>query len=418
MHKMKRKCGKWGQSISRAFRPAVYVVSMACLWAMVAAQAAVPPTAPPTVLPPSERCSRDLVSTVWGFILTFVALSLDDWGTWKNSDESYFWKVVVVTIMGLLNPMVGLFLRQDAFTVSWMWRSRMSTPKARSYFRTLSGCDVVVNLSATAYGDFLKLRTDLFFLKKLEVEDFSDALVVGHEVDRKETTIELTALGKEMLMRAGVLPPVERLKILQGNSGLAVAVSAAQGVGYIYGILVRVVQGRHVSPIEAIGFYLSIIILIKAMFHYFASSCHRPLLLFLDDKQEIELINKCRAHGSESPHIPGLTILIYGGIIIFPNGALLFLIINIVRFTSLTLVIPLIIFIVWTLPTILSVLASGYSRSYTTEYVRIICLSILLPIMYAIACIYSLTLTWRYWNSLGFDINTSGYLSKILPYIG
>lgn len=105
-----------------------------------------------------------------------------------------------------LNPFTTLALRLDALRWNWVLLRRISTPNARSYIRTLSDCKVVVNLSSTAYHDFHKLGD---FHENVTVVDLSDALVVGNEVDRKDANVQLNRRGKEMLVTAGALPPVE-----------------------------------------------------------------------------------------------------------------------------------------------------------------------------------------------------------------
>ena len=71
----------------------------------------------------------------------------------------------------------------------------------------------------------------------------------------------------------GILPPYEQLKVLQGSSGLATVISAVQCMGYIYGVLVRTIEGLLVSPIEVVAVTLSIQILIKALLHNIVSLC-------------------------------------------------------------------------------------------------------------------------------------------------
>ncbi|KAG0607613.1 hypothetical protein M758_8G042600 [Ceratodon purpureus] len=418
---MKRQyCGKLGSSISRYSRWAVYVVSMACLWGMVAAQVAAPPMSSPANC---EGCSRDLVSTVWGFILTCVALSLDDWGILKNAADDYFVKALFVVVSGPLNPLVSLTYKLEYVVRSWTMRRRLSTtPEARSYIRTLVSCDVFVNLSATAYnGDFKgKLKN---FHQEVDVGDFSEALVLGNEVpDWKRTIVQLSPLGKEMLIESGVLPPIDRLKILQGSSGLAVAVAAAQGIGYVYGVVVRVVEGRRVSPIEVVGFYLSIVILVRAMCHYFVSSCHRPLVIFLNDGKEQEFIMKCeKCERDENAYVLDArklrSYLGEGLVSLFFCSVLVLFLIYDLRSTPLTLVVPLIMLIISSSP-LLVVIGYCFNNFKSFENIgRYIVFSVY-PISYIVAYVYSLVLTWKYWKAFEYDVPTSGYLSKILPYIG
>ena len=94
----KRPSGKWGLAIIRWIRRAEFVASMAWLWEMMAGQSPTPATAGP---PPCKGCcSRELVSTVWGFIAaSLVALTLDDCGICCNMEQKFSGKVIMTIIM-------------------------------------------------------------------------------------------------------------------------------------------------------------------------------------------------------------------------------------------------------------------------------------------------------------------------------
>jgi hypothetical protein len=100
----------------------------------------------------------------------------------------------------------------------------------------------------------------------------------GPEKARKTRVVCFSNEGKKVLLQINnVLPPYDQLRVLQGSSGMATIISAVQSVGYIYGVVVRTVQGLPVSPIEVVALTLSIQILIKALQHNFVRTCHRPL---------------------------------------------------------------------------------------------------------------------------------------------
>lgn len=109
-----------------------------------------------------------------------------------------------------------------------------------------------------------------------------------------EALVLLNDRGKEALLRANVLPKYAQLKFLQGYSGLAIMVSAAQATGYIFGVIARASQGLNATPIERICLSLSFIVLVKAGLYSIASSCHHPLLLHIPAEHEESVIEACK----------------------------------------------------------------------------------------------------------------------------
>ncbi|KAG0561128.1 hypothetical protein KC19_9G039700 [Ceratodon purpureus] len=416
---MDRAGNAWWLGVTTSVRLVVFVMCMSSLWALVSAQAAVTPATPP-----SDLFNRDLVTTIWGFILTLGSLTLDDWGHGKNYADSFFYRVSGVILYGTLNPFHKLSERLEGLGVSMKMTERLSNaPSTKPYISILSGCDVVVNVSSQLVNpDELRLKGICYY--GLQISDFSDALVIGKPVQPKNF-LRLSPAGKEALLRADVLPPVEQLRILQGYSGFAVAASAVQGVGYMYGVVVRLVQGLHVSPVEAIGVILNVVVLVKAMLHIFSSSCHRPLVVYLDAVEQIKFEAKCAAAGAcwdpeFSPHdIKSLTIIIIGGIFVLPGSLLLFFILKILADTSLRVVIPLIVVEGGILLVVCLLIIT--SQSDGESFILSEVLFILTTSVSAINLVgygYNLFVTIKYWESAGFNVRSSSYLSNLLPYIG
>lgn len=96
-----------------------------------------------------------------------------------------------------------------------------------------------VNLSRGVYDNFQKHL--VFFEDTFQIENFSRCTSGWKSCHSKghKNFLHLTLEGKEMLMWAYVLPLVEQLKLLQGYSRFAMAAIVAQGIDYIYGILVH-----------------------------------------------------------------------------------------------------------------------------------------------------------------------------------
>jgi hypothetical protein len=125
--------------------------------------------------------------------------------------------------------------------------------------KILCGCQVVITVPRVIPENSIPENFTDSDMPRLD-----DALVTGRgqEESREIRNICLSDKGKEVLLQMGILPPYDQLRVLQGSSGLATIISAAQSGGYIYGVVVRTVQGLPVSPIEVVALTLSIQILI------------------------------------------------------------------------------------------------------------------------------------------------------------
>ena len=99
--------------------------------------------------------------------------------------------------------------------------------------------------------------------------------------------------GNRSFVANGFLPPYDQLKVLEGSSGLATLVSAVQSMGYIYGVVVRTIQGLPVSRTEGVALMWIILIL---MLHNIVSTCHRPLHVYLTDEQAHTFVDKCEEY--------------------------------------------------------------------------------------------------------------------------
>jgi len=248
-----------------------------------------------------------------------------------------------------LNPMYSVLVKAQDFLASKRLMLKLKgTPSAKSYIQILSGSHVFVNLSPAAYEKFCSYQHP--FEDKLGLEDFSYALRIGSQVE-VENLLHLTLDGKEMLIRANVLPTVEQLKILRGQLGFAIVATMVQVVGYMYGVIIRMVQDLHVSPIEVIVFVLNIVVLVKGMWHFTSSSCHRPLILFLNDKNEEKFTIECEKPFNDTSTTRNertlvdalVVIIIFGGIMVVPFGILVFFIVNNTKSLPFKLAIPMII---------------------------------------------------------------------------
>jgi len=253
------------------------------------------------------------------------------------------------------------------------------------------------------------------------LEDLSDALRIGSQV-KIEKLLRVTLNAKEMLIRAHVLPPVEQLKILQGQSGFAIVATMVQAIGYMYGVIVRLVQDRHVTPIEAIAFVLNLVVLMKGMWHFYSSTCHRPLILFLDGDEQDKFIDEIekppRLYTNRVLSRDSIWKFIMGGTVaILFGGMLMFFIIKSIESLPFILVIRMIIVegsvIVFSIYIVLQYVDNPNLFLLSGTFSLI-----LDPIITIVSYIFALVVTVKYWKLAEFNIQSSNYLSQLLPYIG
>jgi len=413
MKKMEVPHGKWWQGVCGCRRRALHVVCLVSLFAMASAE-----TATPLILS-CEPCVRGLITIVWGYIITLISLTVDGWGTFKNGNKDTFKKVVVVLAIATLNPLASLYDKiMDFWDSIWLSKRLQDMPSAKPYIKILSGCYVCVNVPPTSSEKFEKFRQFLFGVDPSA--DFSDALRIGSQV-QPENFLELNLHAKEVLIRANVLPPIEQLKILQGQSGFAMVAIVMQAIGYMYGIIVRLVQGIHISPIEAIAFILNLVVLMKGMWHFYSSTCHRPLILFLDGYREDKFLSEFEKFPQTNINFDlefyekNISTLMMGGTIaILFGGMLMFFIIKSVDSLPFILTIPLIIVEV-SIILFFIFIASIYKDF---DNLLVAGLTILIAMITLVSYILALVVTIKYSNLAGFNIQSSNYLSHILPYIG
>lgn len=249
------------------------------------------------------------------------------------------------------------------------------------------------------------------------MNDLSDALRIGTQT-QVENFLQLTEAGKVILIQANVLRPVEQLAILQGHSGLATTAFAAQAVGLMYGVIVRLAQDLHVSPIEAIAFVRNTEVLLVGVSHFFSSTCHRPLFLFLDAEKWTSSLLDLEGTPQSSESISNILLALVGGNVFLVGGVVMYFIIQSAKSfpftltkTMMTIGVGVILFIV-----VMGLMGSGKFQKLAPKQASLFVLPV--PVLNAVGYIYALVVTVKYWDSEGFNTLSSSYLSKCLPYIG
>ncbi|XP_024387820.1 uncharacterized protein [Physcomitrium patens] len=235
--------------------------------------------------------TRQIAPNMWGLIVTLVSLTTDAWGFASSSE--FAWRLLLVFVAGPIMPVWSLIeVLGKAFVgmtlTSKLGRSTLTVAKSNSA-NIIAQCDVLLGMSEDAATRFPLMHTE----QNYTIDVLLTPLEVGNRRE-SEALVLLNDRGKEALLRSNVLPKYEQLRFLQGYSGLAIAVSAAQATGYIFGVISRASQALNVTPIERICMALSFIVLVKAGLYTIASSCHHPLLLHVPPEHEESVLEACK----------------------------------------------------------------------------------------------------------------------------
>jgi hypothetical protein len=377
-----------------------------------------------------QQCpqTRKLVTTVWGGAVTILALSFDIWGAGKTL---FSIPSAPSLTMGILNPLIVLstiikfaasrynrWRRMPGFTVLSLL-SPWTKDRAKIVY---SGAVVIsVPTGISIPENFTESRKPSLL----------EAVVIGRgpEDARETTDVCLGVEGKEVLLQMkNVLPPYDQLTVLQGKSGLLTIISAVQSVGYIYGVVVRSVQGLPVSPIEVVALTLSIQILIKALLHNSVSVCHRPLHVYLTHIQAQTFVDQCEYHtaheDSESLYMGRSSVgaIVYlvsvVAIVVLISGVAIYYIIHMWQTTRRIMVVPIMLTLVGLYLQLIWVCLGFFTKLEGVNTTVVGCSVIMCALVNATSYIFALVVTIKYWKVDSLNTNTSSMLAQIFPYIG
>jgi hypothetical protein len=126
--------------------------------------------------------------------------------------------------------------------------------------------------------------------------NMADALTIGYKTAENSCLMVLNEEGKLALLESsGILPNYKQLRFLDGRSGIATVIIAIQAIGYVTSIVYRAIHHLPVSPIEAIGFAYSLLVIFHSLVHNVAVICQNPLVIYLTPEQEQEMLEKCES---------------------------------------------------------------------------------------------------------------------------
>jgi uncharacterized membrane protein (DUF485 family) len=124
-----------------------------------------------------------------------------------------------------------------------------------------------------------------------------DALILGNKLTENSCFVVLNKAGKLALLGSSTLPNYKQLGFLDGRSGIATIIIGVQAIGYITSIAYRAFIHLPVSPIEAIGFFLSMLVIVRSVVHSVGVIRANPLVIYLNPTQEQEMLEKCESIG-------------------------------------------------------------------------------------------------------------------------
>ena len=371
-----------------------------------------------------QQCpkTRELVTTLWGGTVTFFVLSFDVWRTWKTILHFDFgrkfgqvWGEILGALLVIINPVFMLLLLIEYAAWRYHMRRRMPgstvlsllSPWTKDPAKFVFSCEVVITVPKVIPipANFTSWR----------MPSLSEAVVIGRgpEESQETITICLTNKGKDVLLQMGVLPSYDQLKVLQGRSGWATIISSVQSMGYIYGVVLRTIQGLPVSPIEVVALTLSIQILIKALLHNIVSLSYMPLHVYLTDRQAQTIVDR---RGEYIEHEVPMNL----GWVTGPFVVIVLLISSVVIYY--------VIYVSWSIMVVLIMLTLVGLHlqlfnigilQYVEQQNRIGMLGLTMCTMVNVTSyILALVVTIKYWKVDRLNAKSSSMLAQIFPYIG
>jgi hypothetical protein len=334
------------------------VIVATCLSNFVASRQLAPePSASSPSAPSSSSslCPRALATTLWAAVFAFFSLMADEWPASKavvslRGDKTLRLRLAFFLLFGPLHPLIGIAMIFGHMFTTLRFRHilRSSTnpergPDTMSMSNKLRS--VIDNIRAILFGinqqpGFLKrtrIVANTYILlgvsdsakisdahinrHRNSIEDnMADVLILGHKMDENSCLMEqndaltlgdktkensclkeLNRAGKLALLDSDILPDNTKLRFLDGRSGIATCIISVQAVGYVTSIVYRAIHHLPVSPIEAIGFVYSMLVIVHSVFFSVGVICQNSLVIYLNPAQEEQMLDKCQSNRWSNP---------------------------------------------------------------------------------------------------------------------
>jgi hypothetical protein len=158
--------------------------------------------------------------------------------------------------------------------------------------RIIATTYVVLGMSDATKLPHTHIHTDHSPVKE---NNMAYALTLGHKTAENSCLMELNKAGKLALLESSILPSYKQLRFLDGRGGIATLIIGVQAIGYVTSIVYRAIHHLLVSPIEAIGFAFSMLVIVHSLVHSVGVICQNPLVMYLNPTQEQEMLDKCES---------------------------------------------------------------------------------------------------------------------------
>jgi len=154
-------------------------------------------------------------------------------------------------------------------------------------------------------------------LSPVKEDNMADALTLGQYTAENSCLMLLNQAGKLALLESGILPNYKRLRFLDGRSGIATLIIGVQATGYVTSIVYRAIHHLPVSPIEAIGFAFSMLVIVHSVVHSVGGIYQNSLVIYLNHTQEQEMLRKCEStRWSDGDHASCINGMILGMVVV------------------------------------------------------------------------------------------------------
>jgi len=301
------------------------VIVASCLSTFVAGRQLAPEASASSSL--TTLCPRALATTLWGAAFAFFSMMADAWPASIAlasviGVRSSLWRLLCFLLLAPVAPLLGINMILTNLFTTLRFRQilRSSTnpelgPDAMSMYynryidndifvilfginrpqgflkstRIVANTYIVLGMSDSTKVPPTHIDTDNSPVKK---DDMADALTPGHKTAENSCLMELNEAGKLALLESSILPSYKQLRFLDGRSGIATLIIGVQAIGYVTSIVYRAIHHLPVSPIEAIGFAFSILVIVHSVLHSVGVICQNPLVVYLNPTQEQEILDK------------------------------------------------------------------------------------------------------------------------------
>jgi len=283
-----------------------------------------PSASSPSALSSSSLCSRALATTLWGAAFAFFSLIPDAWPAAKaqcsvSGDASFRRTFFHFLLLAPVAPMFGILVILEKMFRTLKFREtlcpRVTNPElapdtmsicnkscsaiqyvlfilfgSSKYTRIVANTDIVLGISDSTKMPRTHIDTNYSPVKE---DDIADALTLGCKTAENSCLMVLNDAGKLALWksRRRILPNFNHVRFLDGQSGIATFIIAVQAIGYIISIVYRATHHLPVSPIEAIGFAYSMLVIVHSL--SVGTISQSPLVIYLNPSQEQEMLDKC-----------------------------------------------------------------------------------------------------------------------------